>query len=238
MKRLGLLLLCVIGLSGCVNESADLGAAPPVLLSSPARVILVPPQALRTVTGRARLRQELYAVAGRDIQGLRARIRPRTIGEAEPIRRMLVGLGMEPARIAMDLQAPGERHPTELLLSRTLAETAPCADAIHPAYPDDPLPSLMSLARCTQTNNLAAMVADPADLVAPPALDHEDGVYLTGGVHDWHANRGLALPAPGTSSPSSGASSSAGSPSTAAATPVAVVPSVNTVQPGQATVTQ
>jgi type IV pilus biogenesis protein CpaD/CtpE len=47
----------------------------------------------------------------------------------------------------------------------------------------------MSLAHCTQTNNLVDMLVDPADLVAPPRLAPEDGQYLVNGVESWRNGR-------------------------------------------------
>lgn len=176
-------------------------------------------------------------MANGNLQGLRAHIRARTLGEAETVGRILLGFGMDPARLSVEQAPRGQRAP-EVILSRTLAGTAPCVEAIQPAYPDNPLPSLMSLAHCNQTNNLATMVVDSADLVAPPALAHQDGAYLAAGVRSWRANHSAALSPPDSSSASGNTGYNTGTPSTSAAQPTLAAPAVNSIPAGQTVATQ
>jgi type IV pilus biogenesis protein CpaD/CtpE len=181
-------------LAGCVNESADLGQAQPVLLTTSRQIALAPlPQSRSGATVR-RLRQQIYAISGGDLPAVRALIRARTGSEAEAIRRIVIGIGLDPSRVTKEPYASAARRMPEVILTHTQAAVAPCASAIQPAFMEDPLPSLMSLAQCNQTNNLAAMLVDPADLAEPLALDYQDGAYLVDGVHSWRANRTTALP--------------------------------------------
>ena len=151
-------------------------------------------------------------MADGEMQAVRAQVRPDTAGDGETIRRFLVGIGLDPARLDVEPPSPGRTRPSEVVLTRKRAVTPPCAAAIQFAYPDDPAPSLMSLARCHQANNLANMLVDPADLVAPPALAQQDGAYLAAGVQSWRADRSGPLPSESPSSPSGDQGFTAGSP--------------------------
>ncbi len=207
MKRSLAFAVCGMLLAaGCTDEAADLGTPPGIHLSTLGREIVVPLDGRSTALTQRRLRKEVAVVAQGDLNAVSARIFATSAGEADGLRRALIGLGIDPARIVEASRAP-PRRAHEVLLSRTAGQTTDCAAAITPAYPDDPLPSLMSLAHCTQTNNLAGMLANPADLVAPPPLGPGDGAYLTNGVRSWRANRGTGLPTVDTSS---GAESSPG----------------------------
>jgi type IV pilus biogenesis protein CpaD/CtpE len=196
MRQPFLAALCAIALAGCTSESADLGTPPPVSLATSSAVVAVSFQSGRTsAASQGRLRQAVYTVAGGELQAVRAQVRPDTAGNGETIRRFLVGVGLDPARLDVEPPSPGRPRSSEVVLTRKRAVTPPCAAAIQFAYPDDPAPSLMSLARCNQANNLANMLVDPADLVAPPALAQQDGAYLAAGVQSWRAGRSGPLPA-------------------------------------------
>lgn len=211
--------LAALGLSGCFNEAANLGAPPPVLLDTTRFVVAVPRGG---VPSRARLRDGILAIGEGQAQAVRADIHLRGGRESEVARRTLVGLGLDPARITVEPLRPGAGVPPAVVLSRTAAGTRPCADAIEPGTYGDPAPSLMSLAHCQQTNNLAQMLVDPKDLAAPPRLADQDGAYLADGVRAWRANRATPLPAQGTTVGDSGPGASA-----AGAAPVAGVPTAS-----------
>jgi len=219
MIRLCILVTCAALLSsGCTNEAADLGTPSPVALATNAREIVVPLSASRAPKERNRqLEQSVDAIANGDRQAVRARIMATSGGEAEALRGTLIALGLDPARITVAAGRKPRRSPV-VVLARTASRPADCRAAVTLAYPNDPLPSLMSLAHCQQADDLAGMLVDPADLLAPPSLAHADGAYLTDGVRSWRASRVDALPATGTSGssePASAGSSSAPSASTA-----------------------
>jgi type IV pilus biogenesis protein CpaD/CtpE len=202
----GLVLPLII--SGCVSDSADIGRPPPVLLETRQAALRAPDRTPRDAVIRAKVRQAIAEIGAGDVLSVRVRIYARSGHDAEEIRRMLVGIGADPARLSVE---PGRSSANRLVLTRAVAETSPCASAIAPTEAADPLPSLMSLAQCTQTNNLVDMLVDPADLVAPPRLAPEDGQYLVNGVASWRNGRSAG--------PSRQDASASGGSSTGTATP-------------------
>lgn len=180
-------------LSGCVNEAADLGQPVPLALTTVVRQVVVPVGPSRG--GRletAALRRGVDDLAAGVPGAVRAEIVADSPGTAETVRRSLIGLGLDPARITSVASARARRGP-EVVLSRTTAIPADCRAAVAPTFGHDPLPSLMNVAHCHQANDLAAMLVDPADLVAPPKLGQADGAYLADGVGSWRTNRQLSL---------------------------------------------
>jgi type IV pilus biogenesis protein CpaD/CtpE len=208
-------------LGGCADGAANFGAPPPVALMTSHQELTVPLDASQT--SKLRLQRSIYILAAGDRQAVRARIVASGVAQIGKARAILIGLGLDPARI-VDSVAAGRRGAT-VFLTRTTASTQDCAAAITLAYPDDPTPSLLSLSRCTQRNNLAAMVVDPADLIAPPPLGHADGAYLVNGVRSWRGNRQTQLPS--VSKTSSGDLDGAASSSVTPAT----TPTANSVPP-------
>ncbi len=224
-------ILAALGLSGCFNETANLGAPPPVLLDT-TRVVVAAPRG--GVPSRARLRDGILAVAEGQAQSVRADIHLRGVREGEAARRALVGLGLDPARVAVEPLLPGASVPPAVILSRTAAWTRPCADAIEPGTYGDPAPSLMSLAHCQQANNLAQMLVDPKDLAAPPRLADQDGAYLVDGVQAWRTNRATPLPAQNTTIGDAGPGASTAGAAPVAAVPTATIPSATVSATGLA----
>lgn len=215
------LLLAACGaalLAGCANEAADLGHTPPVRLESVQRQVVVPLRSGKRTAASARvgLRRAVDALAGGDLQAVRARIEAGSVIDAEAVRRELVGLGLDPARITAGHDASLTRLPPIVTLGRTIERTADCKTAIGPALGGDPSPSLLAVARCNQANNLAAMLVDPADLFAPPPLARTDGAYLVDGVQSWRTSRNVLLPAASTSDNLSGAGANGGNAGTPA----------------------
>ena len=179
-------LLLPLILSGCISESADIGRPPPVLLETEQAVVRASDRSPRDAAIRAKVRRAITDIGAGDLQSVRVRIYARSAHDAEGLRRMLVGMGADPARLTVE---PRQASANRLVLTRAVAETTPCATAIAPTYAGDPLPSLMSLAQCTQTNNLVDMLVDPGELVAPSRLEPEDAQYLVSGVQSWRNGR-------------------------------------------------
>ena len=194
------LLLCFgLLLAGCTDAAGDLGRPPPIELVTARRSL-----ALR-LRGDLRLPpdeqeglgREVGALAGDNTQAVRARVQVADDDEGDAVRRVLLTLGLDPARITVERTQAVSRLAPVIGLSRTFARTASCATAVGPAWFGDPAPSLTSLGRCTQANNLATMLADPADLVAPPMLGDADGEYVVNGLRAWRAQLGVGLPSAG-----------------------------------------
>ena len=237
--RLGLcarLTLAGLALPGCTDEAADLGHPPPIELATARRLLLVRLQDDPRLAAdeRARLDRAVSALAEGDAQAVRARVQAADPGDGETVRRALIASGVDPARITVEPSAVVARLTPVVALSRTFVHTTDCAAAIGPAWRGDPLPSLMSLGRCTQSNNLAAMLVDPADLAAPPALAPADGAYVVDGLRAWRAQRGAGLPSvvPDNAEPGPAGSGASGGGIPAAGAPAgAVVPATAPVVP-------
>ena len=180
-------------LSACVNEAADLGHVPAAGLVTVSRQVVLGPRPSRAPS--AALGRSVASVAEGDLGAVRARIVAAPPRRAEEVRRTLVRLGVDPSRITLTAALAG---PSAVILTRSAFAPPDCRAAVGPAEEGDPLPSLMSLAHCHQRNDLAAMMADPADLVAPPSLAHADGAYLTDGLQSWRAERQAPYSAQGT----------------------------------------
>jgi type IV pilus biogenesis protein CpaD/CtpE len=213
-------------LGGCADGASNFGAPPPVALTT--RELTVAFNASRS--SNLRLRRSIDGLAQGNRQAVRARIVTTSAPQARNARQALIGLGLDPTRI-IETAGASRAAGTTVFLSRTTAMTSDCAAAIVPAFPDDPGPSLLSLSRCTQRNNLAAMVVDPADLVAPRPLGPSDGAYLANGVRSWRGNRRTPLPSVSTGSPNDLGSAGATVPSFAPSTPTPTTPTPPTTSP-------
>ena len=236
-RALRLTLWASLALAGCTDTAADLGRPPPIDLVTARRILVVPLQDGERLgtDGRARLGREVDALAAGEAQAVRARVQAAEPDDGEAVRRALLASGLDPARIAVVPSSAVARLAPVVALSRAFAHTTPCAAAVAPAWQGDPLPSLMSLGRCTQANNLAAMLADPADLVAPPPLAPTGGAAAADALRAWRAQRAAGTPeapAAGVGSSATGGAGAAGGvpPDTRAAAaplPVVRVPSGN-----------
>lgn len=223
MSRLPLLAIgASLLLGGCIpNEAADLGHAPASAFVNVERDVAIPPGGARWAARR--LGRAVRAVADGDTGAVRAEISAAPPGEASALRRILVGHGVDPARITTATEPLPRRSPVVVSLMRAVALRADCRAAVALAFGNDPLPSLMSFAHCDQADNLNAMLADPADLVAPPDLGHADGAYLVDGITSWRTNRQAGLTGEGTTG-SSGLGSTFGSTASPITTAVAGIP--------------
>ena len=232
MMRTVVLMACMgAQLGGCADEAANFGRPPPVALTTFNREVSISFKASRF--SERSLRRNVDVIAQGDLQSVRARIVAASFVQIKDARQALIGIGIDPARIT-ESTALRARNVT-IFLSRTVAATNDCAAAAALAFPDDPSPSLLSLSYCTQNNNLAAMVVDPADLAAPPAPGHADGAYLANGVRSWRENRRTPLPSVPTSAgvdPSGGGSVAVPNSSLAPTTaPVVSAPSTTAAHP-------
>jgi len=198
MKRCIAAVLAVLSLSGCADETANLGAPPPILLGTFQTVVVAPSRSAGL--SRTQLNDAIVSIAQGQPQSVRAEIHMRSPRASESVRRELIGLGLDPARLSVLPLRADDPRPPAVVFRRKVAETIPCAAAIEPGLYDDPSPSLLSLARCQQNNNLAQMLVDPTDLVAPPRLAQQDGAYLANGVQAWRTPRAAPQPARGTAS--------------------------------------
>ncbi|WP_036049711.1 hypothetical protein [Bradyrhizobium sp. Tv2a-2] len=215
MNRSLLFIACALVLAGCANEAADLGRPVPTGLVTLHREVEAPSGSYSNKARR--LRRQAAFIAEGDMQAVRADIVAAPPGEAEVLRHVLIGAGIDPARITVSSfavlpRAPNPRRKPFIIFTRTIAAPTDCRASIDFAFPDDPSPSLMSLAHCLQTRDLAAMLVDPADLVVPPKLGRGDGAYLANGIRAWrtHGSEPGATASPDGNNASSTASQSVG----------------------------
>lgn len=83
---------------------------------------------------------------------------------------MLIEQGIDPSRIRVR-----NRADDVVVVTRTDASVASCDTAMQPPGIDGVDNSITSLGTCVQATNLANMVDDPHDLLAPPRLEPADG---------------------------------------------------------------
>lgn len=209
-------------LAACVDETAELGRPPPVALATARQTLVLRLRGdPRLQPGEPeRLRQAADVLAPGDHQPIRAHIIAFDRGDSDAAWRALVALGIEPARITTSWSsATAPLRPT-LELSRTIARTEDCEQAVTPGWHGDPSPSLTSLGRCAQDNNLANMLVDPADLIAPPALSAADGPSAVGAVARWRNAAGSQVSDPSSNgTPADGPTAGQSAGSGALATP-------------------
>ncbi|WP_407158256.1 CpaD family pilus assembly lipoprotein [Bradyrhizobium sp. STM 3557] len=219
----------VVLLGGCADGAADFGATPPVTLVTAREDVTV--AARGSEASKLRLRQRIDLIAQGNLQAVRASIVASSAAQIKALKSTLIGLGLDPVHIVGSISLERRSRYATVALFRTTAIPADCAAAIETAFPDDPTYSLSSLSHCVQDNNLAEMVVDPADLVAPSRLGPADGAYLADGMRSWRENRRSQLPGASTSAGlNSGLGASSGS-STAPTAPVNSSTSPNTRSP-------
>jgi type IV pilus biogenesis protein CpaD/CtpE len=201
----------------CADGAADFGRPHPVALVTAREQLTVSVDGSRA--SNLQLRRSIDLIAEGNLQAVRAYIVAVSVAQARRVRELLIGMGLDPTRMTETIASSRHYTGASVILLRTTASPTDCAAAIAPAFPDDPTPSLSNLSRCVQDSNLAAMVVDPADLLAPPRLGPTDGAYLANGVRSWRGNSRTPLPAESTTGGiNSGAATSAGTSSSPATT--------------------
>lgn len=169
--------LPLLGLAACNDPSIDLGMAPPVTLVE--QRVVVP---LHGGVERRALGNAVESLGGVPPDGsVRAVVSVGNPRRAEAVREALLGFGVSPALVTF----AGGRGSDTVLLSRTKAHVQDCSSALVPSLDGGVSRSVTSLGTCIQANALAAMVADPADLAAPPRLEPANGARAAQAVLRW-----------------------------------------------------
>lgn len=169
--------LPLLGLAACNDPSIDLGTPPPVTLVE--QRVVVP---LHGGVERRALGNAVESLGGVPPDGsVRAVVSVGNPRRAEAVREALLRFGVSPALVTL---AEGRGSDT-VLLSRTKAHVQDCSSALVPSLDGGMSRSVTSLGTCIQANALAAMVADPADLAAPPRLEPANGARAAQAVLRW-----------------------------------------------------
>lgn len=169
--------LPLLGLAACNDPSIDLGMAPPVTLVE--QRVVVP---LHGGVERRALENAVESLGGVPPDGsVRAVVSVGNPRRAEAVREALLGFGVSPALVTF----AGGRRSDMVLLSRTKAHVQDCSSALVPSPDGGVSRSVTSLGTCIQANALTAMVADPADLAAPPRLEPANGARAAQAVLRW-----------------------------------------------------
>ncbi|WP_042695544.1 CpaD family pilus assembly lipoprotein [Azospirillum sp. B506] len=120
--------------------------------------------------------------------------------QAIPVIRTLAGFGVDPSNITVGFQPRGDSVPV-----RGIAVTAELYAAVPPRCPDwhrtvidDNSFRPSSNFGCANANNLAAMLADPGDLVAPRRMGPADGAAEEAAVDRYKTNKVTPLKASST----------------------------------------
>ena len=173
--RLGVL-VPLLGLATCNDPSLGLGTPPPVTLVE--QRVVVP---LHGGVERRALGEAVASLGGaRSGSPIRAAVGVGQPGRAEAVRRALVGLGLDSA-----LVTTADEGGDAVVLSRTRAQVNDCSLALATTPDGGVSRSITSLGSCIQANALASMLADPADLVAPPRLQPASGARAAQAVLRW-----------------------------------------------------
>lgn len=194
-------LALVATLAACsIPDSAADRGVPPVIEASILRqdAFLQLPGGHLSNPERETLERVVRLVALGRPEAVRATVTARA-SEAGVVRGALIGLGVDPARI--ESAGAGRAAPltAQVSLSRYILHTRDCGTAIQPATNPgvDVVSSLDSVGRCVQANNLAAMLADPGDLVASSPLEQQPGALAGGAVRRARDQRDVSARSPG-----------------------------------------
>jgi type IV pilus biogenesis protein CpaD/CtpE len=194
MRALGLAAFLLL-VAGCATDSAaDLGRPSPITLTMTERLVVMHLAATGglAIDDEMRLSDAIQGLGGAPA-ALRATIRANP-SMAGIVQGRLTGAGLEPDRMAV--VSSGEEPAEEALvaLRRTRAVSVSCDRAVAPELNLDAAASLLSLSRCVDAGNLAAMVVDPADLTTSPPGQPGDGAAAADAVRAWRARQGSGLP--------------------------------------------
>ena len=194
--------LAIGGLGGCTlpDESAQRGTPPAIeasLLRQDTIVQLPDPRRL-PINAHARLLGAVRLVALGEPRAVRATIVAQAV-EAQTVRQALIGLGIDPARIRAANADSAEPSVARVSLARFVLHTRDCIAAIQPSTNPgiDVASSLDSVGRCVQSNNLAAMLVDPGDLLASTRLGPTPGADAVAAIIRERTQRGGSAVTPG-----------------------------------------
>lgn len=210
MRALGPAGALALLLAGCANDSPnDLGRTPPVVLTATERLVavrLTPPDRLTGIE-QDRLSDAIGSLGG-PASGLRAQVQAASETGAA-VRRGLIGLGLDPDRVTLAVTATAPADEALVSLRRTRAAVPDCGQAMASDAGADAAASLISVSRCIDARNLAAMLVDPGDLATSPHPPAGDGAAAAGSVRAWRTRQGDGLPSvtpkpPGTPSTAGG----------------------------------
>lgn len=199
--------LLLLTLAGCDDPALQQGVPPPIVVDQSRAVIpLYEYGAVRV------LRSQVAALrAGAGADRIDASIETLSQPETEATRDLLLQLGLNPAKITVRSE-PGN----VVVLTRDAATVASCGTALHSDWLGDVSNSITSLGACVQANNLAVMLDDPRDLVAPVRLEPADGAVSALAIQRWE--QGDVKQPPRTSLSSGGGGSAGGDGQAAAGT--------------------
>ena len=171
------LLLPLLWLGACNDPSIDLGSPPPVTLVE--QRILVP---LHGGIEHSALSAAVASLSGLGSDGsIRAVVSVEQPRRADAVRRALVGLGLSSALVTI----ADDQGQDTVVLSRTRAHLEGCSSSLATSPDGGVSRSVLSLGNCVQANNLASMLADPADLASPPRFLPASGARAAQTVLRW-----------------------------------------------------
>lgn len=108
--------------------------------------------------------------------------------QAGQIKQTLVEAGISPAQLSAANYVPGQSATGDLILSYTHYVATPSACGLWNGLQDRDSRNLRSPNfGCSTQNNLAAMIADPRDLIAPPDMTDPDSEFRILGVEKYRA---------------------------------------------------
>jgi pilus assembly protein CpaD len=130
---------------------------------------------------------------------------------AAEVKRILTNQGVPPGKIVETTYTAGSSSPVLVSYIRTVAVTEECGswDNLAATHANEPYDNF----GCAHQNNIAAMVANPQDLVVPQPSTPADSGQLMIAVDKYrgYASSGSPASGGGSSSSSSGSSSSSSS---------------------------
>jgi pilus assembly protein CpaD len=210
--RLAALAGLALGIAGCTTTTGPTGAVYPDFAAAPATIVHV---ATQRDTLAVRIDARTGAVAAPELQRIGAFIarlaadRPEAVhaeirgagsrAHLQPLFDALVAAGVAAGKITIAPAAPGAPAAPAGAQEVTVAATR--ATAIMPACPGWPAMDAAPNDNrvhpnfgCADASNLAAMVADPSDLVTGEAAGSADGERAAAAVSAYRADKIKPLP--------------------------------------------
>jgi pilus assembly protein CpaD len=196
---LGALAACAIGLAGCQEPPAP----EPKLLAEPSAIQVDKKTEAHTVmldsAGRAgdlerrRLAAFISDIVGRDPAAVHVTIQgSQPAARLDGVAKLVVQQGIDPRKITLAV-AQGPQRSVTVLAEKYVAEAPEC-----PAWDTGPAATNNNSTRanlgCVNLSNLAAMVADPHDLIAGNSSTKADGQTSAAAVQRYHDDKVKDLP--------------------------------------------